>query len=144
MVASCDFHLRLEPGYTTTFSPSFDSLEFPITVASLFSLLLNPPATPGYWCPTVQYVDEALSLYYQLVDFRLIWNQDYESIIPPSGDFHVPFRLRDGLDYALIQRARLRISCEALQPLQLALDLPLQFEGMTRLKKFNLIYEMTK
>jgi hypothetical protein len=109
---------------------------------------VQSPAEPSGYPPILVsnrvICDEALSLYYQLVDFRLIWKQDYESIIPPSGDFHVPFRLRDGLDYALIQRARLRIRCEAFQPLRLALNLPLLFEGMTSLKKFNLIYEMTK
>ena len=64
--------------------------------------------------------------------------------MPLSGDLHVPVRLRDGLEYALTQRARLRISCAAFQPLRLALDLPLLFEGLTSLKHFNLIYEMTK
>ena len=45
---------------------------------------VQPPAEPTGYPPILvsnhAIRDEALSLYYQLVDFRLIWNQDYESI----------------------------------------------------------------
>jgi hypothetical protein len=47
---------------------------------------VQSPAEPSGYPPILlsshAILDEALTLYHQLVDFRLLWNKDYDSIIP--------------------------------------------------------------